>query len=307
MTKQVPFFIVVNKKEVRTLQDLRDNSHAQDIFSLYQHGVLTRWMHAIGEVDTADRLGSIDCDNLDGKGLLKAIFEAIGSKNELLESALYYIDFLTENNRHVSRLEKAIEDSSSFIEAYFSQYQDAKQSIIENCNDMYFMRNKLKLISELYPRIFSVDFNSSVELFCKEAPAAMLLLLSNRRIRSWCQKEGKDDEIRKKVIDIMSSREFQKFIPNASNEYTTDEFATVKTLVKTLSKDTDSSWDDIEPFIDKQFMILDIPARCKVRDLSTSKDVAKRIEFISGCKTFPIVNGIEYNSSGSQPLIYMEV
>lgn len=305
MAKQVPFFVVVNKKEVRTLQELRDNSHAQDVFSLYQNGVLVRWMRAIGEDGIAEMLGSINRDSLDGKEVLQAVFEAIGIKSCQLDSALHYMEFLIENSRHVRRLSEATKDGNDFIECYHSQYQDAKQSILENCNDMYFMRNKIKLISELYFRVFSVDFNSVIESFTRQSPAAVLLLLSNNRIRAWSRKEGFEDMLTSTAYNIVFSEYFKRFLPEKQNIQ--DAPYATKSLVRISTKHTDSSWDDIEPDKEKQFMILHIPQRYKVRDLKTSRDVANRLEFDSECKAFPIVNGIEYNSSGDKPLIYMEV
>ena len=308
MPKPVKFFIVVNKREVRTIEDLRANFHAQDVLSLYQNGVLARWLEALGETPRAERLKTIDQDSLDTKGILRQLCAAFDIEDHgELDGVTCYIDFLQKNAKEIRDLHEKLRSSQEeCIDEYHKQYSTIKSQILSTPDDMHFLKVQVDSLANRFLQLLYIDFESMVQEAEEKAPMVLLFFIANQKIRKRLKEmERYDNKLRTMVHAKIEEGKFDKFIPRGD----LDTLAAGKAYLKALQKDTDASWDDIEPDTNRQFLVLSIPEGCKVRDKKSSKNVEDRIEITPGkVREFIVLNGIEYNSkTASSPLVYMEV
>jgi len=306
--KPVKFFIVVNKREVRTIEDLRANFHAQDVLSLYQNGVLARWLEALGETPRAERLKTIDQDSLDTKGILRQLCAAFDIEDHgELDGVTCYIDFLQKNAKEIRDLHEKLRSSQEeCIDEYHKQYSTIKSQILSTPDDMHFLKVQVDSLANRFLQLLYIDFESMVQEAEEKAPMVLLFFIANQKIRKRLKEmERYDNKLRTMVHAKIEEGKFDKFIPRGD----LDTLAAGKAYLKALQKDTDASWDDIEPDTNRQFLVLSIPEGCKVRDKKSSKNVEDRIEITPGkVREFIVLNGIEYNSkTASSPLVYMEV
>jgi hypothetical protein len=306
---QVRFFIVVNKQEVRTIEDLRANFHAQDVLSLYQNGVLARWLEALGEIPRAERLKTIDQDNLDTKGILRQLCAAFDIEDHgEIDGVTCYIDFLQKNAKEIRDLHKKLRSSQEeCIGEYHKQYSKIKSQILSTPDDMHFLKVQVDSLANRFLQLLYIDFKNMVQEAEARAPMVLLLFIANQKIRNCIEEIERYEfnKLRTTVHKKIKDGGFDKFIPGGD----LDSLAVGKTYIKAFQKDTDASWDDIEPDTSRQFLVLSIPEGCKVRDKKSSKNVEDRIEITPGkVHEFIVLNGIEYNSkTASSPLVYMEV
>jgi hypothetical protein len=308
MPKNIKFALMMNGQEVRTVDDLKNNFHAQDMLALYQGGVLRRWLKAEGLEEYGEALDIIEADTLDTAGILSALAAVFLDSPEVsLEGVAHYIDFLQKNANAVQELRQGEFERESVIGAYHKEYYSLKGEMIDREYDMFFAREAVKQISEQYLELFILDFKTFISEMKEQSPAVIFTLLTNAKIRELLKEKNLESEVVRIAKELLNSPYFSAFIPfknNVPHEHTID------TLIKTSYKDTDGAWDDIEPDTSKQYMIMNMPESCKARDFSLRKDIEKRVEINStkALEEFPIVNGIEYNSrNATEPLIYMVV
>lgn len=308
MPKSMKFALMMNGSEIRTLDDLKEHFHAQDMLALYQGGVLRRWLKAEGLEEYGEALDAITTDTLDTADILSALADIfLDSPDVSLEGVAHYIDFLQKNANAVQELRQGDFERESVIAAYHKEYYSLKGEMIDRKYDMHFAREAVKKISEQYMGLFILDFTAFLVEMKEKSPAVIFTLLTNPKIREWLKEGNLEKDVVCVAKELLGSSDFSVFIPS---EKSAPQDLPVSTLIKTLCKDTDGTWDDIEPDTSEQFMIMSMPASCKARDFSLSKDTERRVEFNAekALEEFPIVNGIEYNSRNStKPIIYMVV
>ena len=74
MIKKIKFALIINGKPCRSVEDLKDNFHVNDILYRYKDGTLKKWLSVHNYKDEYDKLSQID-ENIDDKDILIKLTE----------------------------------------------------------------------------------------------------------------------------------------------------------------------------------------------------------------------------------------
>lgn len=303
----IRFFIDMNGKDIKNIDDLRDNFNATEALKFYKSGVLRRWILSHYGHEEAKKLDAISEESntsiLHG---LWTLFNPTGDIREI-DNAVHYIQFVEQENANLEKIGKTNKDKAAVINKYHTEYEEIKTSLLDRVDDMRFCREAIKLLGKNYLQLFILDYDAFTKKLFDEAPSNLLLLFSNQEIRGRLVASGNLEILAESVYKILKSK-LSGYIPVPYGTYgkndTETEEKNITTLFRVSNKYTHETWEDIEPDKEKQFMILRIPDGCFVREASTRREVTSK-ELL----TFPIVNGVDYKSkdTSDNALVYMEV
>lgn len=300
MSKTIKFFLQLNDKEIKNIQELRDNFHANEIFRLHQAGILERWLRTCGYIKEAENIRNLPAQ-MEIRPLLVALAAILLEKPAEFDFDMwaYYIEFKKKTIEEYEYYDRIKFQRDEVIRNYHENYNALKTELLANSSDMYLVRERIYDITSKYMLLFTVDFENFLSKIKEHAPIVLLQLLSNEKIRTWITKNDKFTMVSRLANEALRNDKVKLFMLSPGSENTGD----IKSLLRLCSKNTDTTWDNIEPDANKQLMIINMPHYAKVRD-SLKNDVTGEVN--QGL--FPIVCGVEYNSqTNSTALIYMEV
>lgn len=304
MAKKIRFYIVMNKQQIRTLDDLEQNFHAQDILCLYQEGVLERWLEASGYTKQLENVRQLQREECNGYELLAKLADIFLGKDAHLEGVSHYIDYLVRNKEHMEKYGSSASNRQQIIENYHAGYAGTVAQLIEHENNMEFAKGAIQLITQQYMELFALDYDRLINRLANQAPAVLFVILANPEMRNWLEEKERFNALVKRAYEELSNNKLKKFLEPV-------EESPVQSLFLQKEKHTQGTWDDIEPDTSKQFMIIQLFSKSDlVRDYSLKLEPEKRKELNMETiiTTFPLLHGIEYKSNTRDSgIIYMEV
>lgn len=303
MAKTIKFNLMLDGKPVRTIEELQENFCIDDILEFYQKGLLQKWLKVRGFDEYLKKVESISEKKPAIIELIK-IFEIEKSEKEIKE-AVYSLEFWEERKTELEKWNKKDVKVKEIIADYHNGYGALKAKILENKEDMPFMKSAAKEIFNKYYEIFKIDqwyfFNS----FEDDVPLVIYAVLMNKKLRYLFLEDEEIAKILRKKFTLKTKSE-QK---NLFSSFQTSEEKDINELQKKsgifiYKGATGRSWKNLE--VEKtKVMVLSIPQGAFVRSANKPKEEFSATD-VNG--NFLILDGLLYKSKNAQfPIVYMEV
>lgn len=292
MAKAIKFNIIINKKHIRDIDDLRENFNIHDILQNFNDGILERWLRVRKMDSEIEALQSIkDEDNIEKAKHLCTIFNRDLSDDQI-EDAVCALSYYKKVDEELKKFEKVSFEFNTVIKEYHDSYEKLCQEIEDKPEDYGYIKNAVNVLWDRYRRLHAIDFVVFVKKFSKISPLVLFSILANSKFR---KSEIIDEGYKQECFRLL----FDHF-PRTNNIF--DRFLTYP--YRYFSGVTDGYWKDIESK-EKKYMILFMENGNFVRSAGKtgeeygSDDVNAK---------FPILDGIDYKSNDSEhKLIYLEV
>ncbi len=317
--KPIKFFLRVGDNLVYDFGDLCNNKfHLDNVYKLYQEGILQRWLIAHDLHDKAESLsefekkyGKDEIDAVRAKEFCKIFFHE--SDSNAIEYIIQNFKLRERWKTEIEILDKKREDYFSYIRAYHHGYDELKQRIVRDALNMPAIKTHIEDLSTNYFELFKLDCSTWLDIFVDKAPVALLIMFANDVMRNFINAfpklSTKGSEFRK-AFDIIKKNipsnpkdlEGKKLAPFIFQKESGAE--NIVSYIRYCNDQTNGDWDDIEPYKNKKFMILHKNSNLSVRPyLAPDSELPGEITDLP-----PIINGIEYKNCGPiNYLIYMEV
>ncbi len=337
MAKTIKFNLILDEKPIRNIKGLQENFCIDDVLEFYNNGLLQKWLKVRGFDKELKKVESIKDEKSIIIQLIK-IFDIEKSEKEIKEAS-YSLDFWEERKIELEEWNKKDCKVKGIIADYHNGYDVLKGKIIENKEDMPFMKSATKEIVDKYLEIFKIDYEYFFQQFKDDVPCIIYAILMNKNVRElFLENSQIYTELDKFIEDnekLYSS--FSIFNQNKDENKNTIETPTISSignLFKDLNADTiehgtastltseiqeeiqnkiklhkfegetDGYWKNLET-ADKKIMLLSIPAGTFITTPDNPKDELS-VEDVNG--KFLIMNGLLYKSNvTNKSIIYMEV
>ena len=281
MAKTIKFNLLLDDNPVRDIKGLQNNFCIDDILEVYQNGLLQKWLKVRGFDEYLEKVENIKKDSSVIVELIK-IFDIQKDDAEIREG-IYSLEF--QENRKKSLKDFAAKDTKlkNRIKEYHKEYEELIEAIIENKENMAFLKEASKEISDKYLKLFELDYKDSYELYKEKSPFMIYAILMNDKLSFLFMKNN----IIKKDLN-------KNFIGGRIRK---DYFFKFKGK-------TNSYWKDLET-VDTKVMILSIPTNTFIR---SAKDLKQELSAKDVNGNFLILDGLAYKSNiNTKSIVYMKV
>jgi hypothetical protein len=297
MIKKINFFIRINGKPCRTLEDLQSNFYVQDVVALHKGGVLRRWLSCNNEEGLAEQIQKLP-ENEDEAILARELTDMLcpHADESHLEAALHYYSF--EKQR--KELHTAIQDETKFVrdrmKIYHAGYFKTLQAIAERNHDFSFLcRAATELVDE-YWLLIETNRTFFLKFVIKKAPCVLFPLLAMGQFRT---NSEEDNNVRKeleahingtRILLHSDANEWYKALCNSAEDIQADPHFTV------VTKPADH-WDDIVQSTKHKVMVFYANNTANASVYVRSKGTREEIDHATVNALFPVFEGLEYRSS----------
>lgn len=181
MAKTIKFNLILDGKPVRTIQELQENFCIDDILEFYRNGLLQKWLKVRGFDEYLNKVEAISEQKSVIIQLIK-IFEIEQSEKEIKE-AVYSLEFWQERKIELEEWGKKDKNIREIIAGYHNGYDVLKANILENKNDIAFMKSAAKEILDKYIEIFKIDFATFFQLMKNSAQLFLFAMMTQKKFR----------------------------------------------------------------------------------------------------------------------------
>ena len=309
--KPINFFLRIGNDKAHDLESMREHFHLDLVYDLYTHGILARWLdvHGYNHEKTNLEIFEQKFQHEELNDETAKIFCKIflpDANEDMLCGIIETFKLCKKWCNESKKIDEMNGQWDSIINDYHSSYDSLKQSIVDDSKNMPAIKAHLYELSTKYFKLFAIDYKACLDILEKEALIAILMMYANPVLRNFLEKDQKLDKKCKNLIH----NSIPKSPADDSDKYILKNYIFPSDDIKIISnikynsKYTHETWDDIEPYPDKQYMILQCTTNQFVRSY---KNYGGELSTES-LQYFPIVNGIEYSiKSELNFLIYMEV
>ena len=213
MAKTIKFNLLIDGKYVRDIESLRENFCINDILEVYKNGLLEKWLKVRGIDDYLSKVEKIDKTSNNSIVELIKIFD-MEKDNNAIGEAIYSLDFENRKKQKVAEFEKSNQKLKDTIESYHKAYEDLKEEILQNKENMQYLKTASNEISEKYLKLFQLDYHKFFFNFKGESPLFIYAILMNEQLKSFWLK---NDSIKKELngtFTLSTLEQVDSFIKN---------------------------------------------------------------------------------------------
>lgn len=325
MAKTIKFNLMLDGKPIRTIEELEENFCINDVLEFYQKGLLQKWLKVRGFDEHLKKVEAIS-EKISAIIELIKIFEIEISEKEIKE-AVYSLEFWEERKVELEEWNKKDHNIKEIIADYHNGYDVLKVDILQNKEDMPFMKSAAKEIFDKYYKIFEIDACYFFRKFEDTSPLIIYAILMNRYLRDMFLKN--DDILEElSIFELNELKDESAYEDKDESAYEDLDYnsltllagatfpkgsISINTFVGKLQSEilvrryvgkTEEYWKDLEVAKTK-VMVLSIPERTFVRSANKPKEELSASD-VNG--KFLILDGLLYKSNNPQsPIVYMEV
>lgn len=307
MIKNIKFFIQINGYPIRSLGELEEQFHLQDVLALYRKGVLNRWLIAHNFEEKRYELELIPSGVNDieaAKALIKIFCPHLPKEN--IQESLYPLYFLEEQKKQIETVHDSEKKWDKIINEYHDSYSQLKNDIFEHAFDLPFLSEaSLQLVNKYWKLVRLEESFFSDKMF-EMAPGIFFPLLAfdilndtiKNKVTNCIDKcfKGANLEIEETVVSIL--------LKGVKKDITSQDSGNVsKGSLTFIKKTTHESWDDIVPEKECKILILYLGKGDFVRSRVTREE----LDSDTVNRSFPILDGLDYKGLRNGPLVYMDV
>ncbi|WP_226643135.1 hypothetical protein [Mesobacillus subterraneus] len=286
MVKTIKFNLFLDGKQVRNLDDLKENFNIDDLLEYYHSGLLGKWLSVRGYNDIADKVTDIPPGSQYeiAENLIKLFNMEIDQAS--LSQSIYSLTYHAEKEEALQDYHKNGSKVKELIEQYHQGYLNHYMELLDNPDDLPLIKAVLKSISEDYIELFRLNAEDFFDEFIEEAPLVIFAVLLNTKIRDVFLEHSYIQE------ELSNPRQIADLTDKISDH------------IEYCSDVTGGYWKDLEP-ADKKIMVIHISDGDLVRNLAKIGEELTQEDIIG---KFPILNGLDYKSNDDDNYIeYMEV
>ena len=184
MAKTIKFNLIVDKKPIRDIKGLQENFCIDDILDFYQNGLLQKWLKVRGFDDYLKKIEKINKKKSIIRQLIE-IFEITKSEKEIKE-AIYSLQFWEQKKIELEKYSHIEIKTKNIINTYHNGYKVLKENILENKENMPFLKQTTKEIFNQYLELFTIDLESFCQQFKETVPLMIYALLMNENLKDYC-------------------------------------------------------------------------------------------------------------------------
>jgi hypothetical protein len=322
--KRIKFFIEVNGYPVRSLEELEDNFHIQDVLELHRAGILSRWLAAhrfenyekmvddlktipiasepdlLTDIETAEKLMAMFCPQL---------------PDTFRQGELQYLRYLTGRAAKLESLKKTEQDVGEVINTYHSGYEALKSAIQRDYLDMNSLALSARMLVKHCWKLVELDVENFCTTMLDTAPGIFFPLLGLGKFRDENAKTIRDKIIRHimKRVNMGSKDDRQLLLTDIlqgeNSPVREKEVRCNAAGLMVLDKSTQESWEDIVPETSSKIMIVYLPNGNFVRSRSDPDRKSLSVQDVNWC--FPVLDGLDYKGLHKEyenaPLIYYDI
>jgi len=186
MAKTIKFNLRLDNTPVKDIKGLQENFCIDDILAVYENGLLLKWLKVRGYEDYFEKVTNIDENESIIIELIK-IFDIQKDNKEILE-AIYSLEFQEQRKKDIEKFKQTKNDLVKVIDNYHNSYNKLIDAILENKENMPFLKIVSKEISDKYIKLFELNYETLYHLFKKQAPLMIYAILMNIRLRQYFTK-----------------------------------------------------------------------------------------------------------------------
>jgi len=327
MAKTIKFNLLLDGNPVRDIKGLQNNFCINDILEVYENGLLQKWLRVRGFDEYLDKVETVKNIKKESSIIVELIkiFDIKKDDQEISES-IYSLEFQENRKQSLKNFDTKDRDLKNIIQEYHKNYEKLIETIVEKKENMAFLKEASKEISDKYLKLFELDYKDSFDLYQKKSPFMIYAILMNDKLRSFFME---DVDIYDKLYDdyilntsanvnklyIYNFEIFKKYIQADNTIISLDE-TQVKTLISELEMvkektrliefkgETNAYWKDLET-ADTKVMILSIPNGTYIR---SANDLKQELSASDVNGNFLILNGLAYKSNNdNESIVYMKV
>lgn len=290
MSKTIKFNLIVDGKNIRTLEDLKENFNIDDVYDLYERGILKKWLDVRGYKEESERLDALIAakpNNISAIiiGLIK-VFAPLDQDFNPQEEAYAQI-FRVIKQARVEEAKRNEYEHNHVIEQYHLDYEMLKESIIVNCDNFDYIKICIKEISEKFAELFRLDYRKFFFDNVERAPLAVFAVLMNEELRNIFLK---DEFINRRLNTLYSDNSV---------------LLKIKNNLKVFKGTTQGMWQYLGEADQKNLVIRLSNGACRVGE-RRADNIDLSAEEING--TYKILQGLLFKStSASLEVVYLEV
>ncbi len=307
MIKNIKFFIQVNGYPIRSLEELEEQFHLQDVLALYKKGVLLRWLIAHNFEEKRHELELIPSglSDIEATKVLIEIFCPHLPKESIQES-IYPLLFLEEQKKQIETVHDSEEKWDKIINGYHESYLQLKNDIFEHAFDLPFLSEASLQLVNKYWKLVKLEESFFSDKMFEMAPGIFFPLLAfdilndtiKNKVTNCIAKcfNGANLETEETVVVTLLKGERKDITSQDSGNIS-------KGSLTFIQKTTHESWDDIVPDKECKILILYLGKGDFVRSRVTREE----LDSDTVNRNFPILDGLDYKGLRNGPLVYMDV
>ncbi|MBS4912980.1 MAG: hypothetical protein KHZ77_02310 [Veillonella sp.] len=185
MVRAIKFNLKCDDKDIRTIEDLRNNFVIEDILAYYGNKTLQRWLEVRGYSDELSEVNQIkSTDPIDIIKDLVRIFN-VSSDDEEIEKNMYVLNFQTEKKRKLKETEKRNYNVKGIIDDYKKKYEDLVNGILEHPNEMPIIKAHINELVTEYKWILELAYKDLFWLFASKSIHSIMAMLMNETLRPY--------------------------------------------------------------------------------------------------------------------------
>lgn len=307
MIKNIKFFIQVNGYPIRSLEELEEQFHLQDVLALYRKGVLNRWLIAHNFEEKRHELDLIPSGLNDieaAKALIKIFCPHLPKEN--IQESLYPLYFLREQEKQIEAIYDSEQKWDKIINEYHDSYLQLKNDIFEHAFDLPFLAEASLQLVNKYWKLVKLEESFFSDKMFEMAPGIFFPLLAFDIL---------NDNIKNKVTEHIGKRFLSSNIDcentaaslllagSDKDNFIQSTDSISKGSLSFIKKTTHESWDDIIPEKECKILILYLGKGDFVRSRVTREE----LDSDTVNRSFPILDGLDYKGLRNGPLVYMDV
>jgi hypothetical protein len=183
MAKTIKFNLVIDKKPIRDLEDMREHFNIDDALEAYQNGSLKRWLAAREHNSEIAELEKIKGDDIETALELGRIFFGEDYNKDMLAAAAYSFEFRKKEAEKIKQLETAKNQQVEIIRAYHAGYEKLLVELMNKGDDYPFIKAALGRLFSSYLGLFTMNTGAFYYRFIFDYPLVILGVLANSHLR----------------------------------------------------------------------------------------------------------------------------
>lgn len=203
--KTIKFNLIVNDEVIRNIEDLKENFNIDDIYELYQNGVLQKWLEVRNYKEILEEVNSID-SSLEDKEIVIELLNVFEFDTSKVDFESWSFSYRKEYNDYVNKLAENDDSLKSVILEYHQRYEELKNKLKNpvfnkerasfikknsftekeddtEVEDFDFVKATVNEIAENYLELFKLDAVRFYNVNMKERPIVIMACLMNYKLR----------------------------------------------------------------------------------------------------------------------------
>jgi hypothetical protein len=180
MPKQIKFNLIVDNKPIRDMGDLSNNFNIDDVLTVYQNGLLKRWLLVRGLSEEVKQLDGLKGDDIAIARELSRILLGEECDKEAIAAAAYPFEFRRKESEKLKQLDIAKNKNDEIIRLYHSGYEELLNRMENQSKNYPFLKSAVNEIHKKYKELYNLDENRIYNRFISSYPFVILTFLANR-------------------------------------------------------------------------------------------------------------------------------